>query len=156
MLMILKKIPKKSDICFVNEEKVWTGKYDSNNYKIYETKITKNCREGIELAKSTKSSGTKEFDIQFLIDKPYKSVPDTLNRKIKVTADLENGTKRVFTVPFSIKKFTVDKNMITFAPVLSIPFKAVTVIKKSKNSALIMKEVNTNGIKNVTLTVENK
>ena len=153
---ILKKIPKKSDICFVNEDRVWTGKYDSNNYKIYETKVTKNCREGIGLAKSTDSSSIKEFDIQFLIGKPYQSIPNTLKRKIKVTADLENGSKRVFSVPFSIKKFTADKNQITFAPVLIIPVKSNPVIKKTNYSALVMKKINTSGIKNITLTVENE
>ena len=154
--MILKKIPKKSAVCFVNEERVWTGKYDSNNYKIYETKVTKNCREGISLAKSTDSSSMKEFGIQFLTAKPYQSVSNTLKRKIKVTVELENDTKRFFSVPFSIKKFTVDKNQMTFAPVLSISAKEVTAIKRTKNSALIMKKINTSGIKNITLTVENE
>ena len=156
LYMILKKIPKKSDVCFVNEDRVWTGKYDSNNYKIYETKVTKNCREGIGVAKSTDSSGIKEFGIQFLIDKPYSSIPNTLKRKIKVTANLENGTKRVFSVPFSVKKFTADKDQITFAPVLSVPAKEVTSIKKKNNSALVMKKINTSGIKNITMTVENE
>jgi len=69
---------------------------------------------------------------------------------------MENGTKRVFFVPFSIKKFTVDKNQITFAPVLYILAKEVTSIKKTNNTALVMKKINTSGIKNITLTVENE
>ena len=154
--MILKRIPKKSDACFIKEERVWTGKYDDNNYKIYEDKVTRNCREGIELAKSVNSSRTKDFNFQFLIDKPYSSIPNTLKRKIKITADLENGTKRVFYIPFSIKKFTADKDQITFAPVLSVPAKEVTSIKKKNNSALVMKKINTSGIKNITMTVENE
>ncbi|MBR1777433.1 MAG: PEGA domain-containing protein [Alphaproteobacteria bacterium] len=154
ILMILKKIPKKSDACFVKKERVWTGKYDNNNYKIYETKVTKNCREGIELAKSTTSSDTKDFNIQLLSDKPYFSVSNVLKRKIKITAELENGHKKFFFVPFSVQKFKVDKERISFVPVFDIVKKDFTVIKKTKNSVLIMKKINTSDIKSIKLTVE--
>ena len=151
---ILKKIPSKSSACFVKEERVWTGKYDSNNYKIYENKVTRNCREGIELTKSVESSGTKDFDIQFLTDKPYKSIPDTLNRKLKITAETENGNKRTLAVPFEIQKFEYNYKLV-FKPVLKFNNgKNILIIKKTNNSILLMVRINPDNIKNIKLTVE--
>ncbi len=151
---ILKKIPSKSSACFVKEERVWTGKYDSNNYKIYENKVTKNCREGVELAKSVASSRTKNFSIQFLMDKPYKSISNTLNRKIKIVAEPENGNKRIFTIPFEIQKFEYGKKIV-FKPILKFnKEKNISIIKKTKNSILLMVRINPNNIKNIKLTVE--
>lgn len=114
---ILKQIPKDSAVCKAEKKRVWTGKYDSNKYKIYNDVVQDNCRHAVFVAKSVKKANdVKKYAVSYL--KKGGDVSAFAKRNLVLTVDYDNGERRILNVPVKIEKFKTGDDGVVFAPVL--------------------------------------
>lgn len=114
---ILKQVPKDSAVCKVEKKRVWTGKYDSNKYKIYKDVVQDNCRHAVSVAKSVKNADdVKKYAVSYL--KKDFGVSAFAKRGLLLTVDYDNGERRILNVPVKIEKFKTGGDGVVFAAAL--------------------------------------
>lgn len=115
---ILNRIPKDSAACKIEKTREWTGKYDSNKYKIYQNVVTENCDRGVTVAKS--DGKTKKYKIAYLKDlaKSSAAKKTAARRAVTLRVGYADGSVKVLTVPFETEKFSIGGGGLSFAPAL--------------------------------------